>query len=254
MRDLALVLAAAGSGSRFVGDRSSSTASEPKQCKDLMGMPLYMWSLLAFGLNKHIGRIVFVTREDLIESSDATIQNFLFQNNLNEIYARVEIIKGGDSRQESVYFGLKHLENQPPTHVLVHDAARPYVTQDLINEVVKEAIEHGAAIPALAVTDTIKRGIDGFIIETLDRSSLYQAQTPQAAEFQKLLSAHQKARDEEIDVTDDAAILERVGGIVKLVPGTAVNIKITVEDDLTKSRQIAENILGQINEALSSKK
>ncbi len=254
MSEVALILAAAGSGSRFTDDSDRSSLKAPKQCLDLFGMPLYMWSLLSFGLNERIARIVFVTRKDLLESSDATIQNFVFQKGLSSIYEKVEIVKGGASRQESVYRGLKHLEQNPPACVLVHDAARPYVSQSLINEVIDNAIEHGAATPAIAVTDTIKRVEEGFIVETLDRSTLYQAQTPQASEFKKLLSGHERAREEAIEVTDDASILEREKTPVKLVPGTETNIKITVREDLVKSSQIAESILGQINEAISSKK
>lgn len=251
MKDIALILAAAGEGSRF-----SSTAAAPKQCLDLLGMPVYLWSVVAFGINPQINRLVVVTRGDLLAQFDATIQNFAFENGLSEIYERVRLVEGGATRQESVYLGLKSLESQPPDYVLVHDAARPYISQELIDRVISAAIEYGAALPAAPVTDTIKEIEDGFVKNTLqlDRSRLYRAQTPQAAAYATLLRGHQEARSGKIEVTDDAAIIEMLNEPVRLVEAGVSNVKITVPEDLLNSRVLAEETLGQINALIASKK
>ena len=254
MKDIALILAAAGEGSRFSGTAAPGEGSRPKQCLDLLGMPIYLWSVVAFGINPQINRLVVVTRGDLLAQFDATIQNFAFQNGLTDIYDRVRLVEGGATRQESVYLGLKSLESEPPDYVLVHDAARPYICQDLINRVIASAIEYGAALPAAPVTDTIKEVEDGFIKSTLDRSRLYRAQTPQAAAYAMLLRGHQEARSRKLEVTDDAAIIELLNEPVRLVEAGVSNIKITVAEDLLNSRVLAEETLGQINALIASKK
>lgn len=244
MTEYALVLAAAGIGARFFEESST----KPKQCIDLLGMPLYMWSIVSFGINKNIGRIVLVSKEELIEEINATIQNFCIQNNLPAIYKKITIISGGKTRQESVFNGLSYLSANPPDYVLVHDAARPFVSQELINNIVEAVADAGAATAAIPVTDTIKEVEGQFITKTLNRAKLYMAQTPQAASFTQLLDGHRIAIRDKIDVTDDASILELQNHPVKIVPSTRSNIKITVKEDLANSMAVAQELLGQINE------
>lgn len=137
---------------------------------------------------------------------------------------------GGDSRQESVRRGLESLWHREPERVLVHDIARPMVSAELITRVVEALDEVTAVIPALKVTDTIKRAKNGVAVETLAREELYSVQTPQGFHYKALCNAHRAHAGEQL--SDDAAVMERFGGRVQLVEGEASNIKITTVADL----------------------
>jgi 2-C-methyl-D-erythritol 4-phosphate cytidylyltransferase len=127
--------------------------------------------------------------------------------------------------------------------VLIHDGARPLVSERLIHEVLEAAAEWGAAIAALPITDTIKESKDGgeTVSSTVDRNRLYRAQTPQAFHRDIILSAHRRARKEGWDVTDDASLLEHMGHSVRIVPGEERNIKVTTLDDLELVRWIIQS-------------
>lgn len=141
---------------------------------------------------------------------------------------------GGEHRQESVRFGLESIAHRKPTRVLVHDAARPAASHELISRVLG-ALDHAkGAIPALPVTDTIKRGEDGHVTGTIDRQHLYTVQTPQAFDFNALLIAHHRFADEHF--TDDSSLMEHSGEKVVLVEGDPENIKITTQKDIEHMR------------------
>jgi 2-C-methyl-D-erythritol 4-phosphate cytidylyltransferase/2-C-methyl-D-erythritol 2,4-cyclodiphosphate synthase len=157
-------------------------------------------------------------------------------------------VSGGATRQASVRAGLEALVIHAPDIVLVHDAARPFASAALIARAVHAAQETGAAIPALPVTDTIKRvAADGHISETLDRSQLRAVQTPQAFAFAPLLEAHRNAaaqgRD---DFTDDAALAEWAGIKVAMFAGESGNIKITTPEDFARSEALQFPALGDV--------
>lgn len=140
----------------------------------------------------------------------------------------VRMVLGGDERQKSVRNGLALVDTQ---HVVVHDAARPFATVHLVDSVVgalKGA--HGAA-PAVPVADTLKEVRDGRVIRTVERSSLWAIQTPQAFLTDALKNVHDKARVDGFVGTDDAQLVERYGGVVKIVEGTRDNIKLTYPED-----------------------
>ena len=137
---------------------------------------------------------------------------------------------------------METLSPQPET-VLVHDAARPFVTGEMIEETIVAAQVHGACTTALAVTDTVKRVHDGMVVETLDRESLILVQTPQAARFDWLIAAHRKARESGVATTDDAAVLEAAGHKVAVVRGASFNIKVTQAEDLILSELLANRLL-----------
>ncbi len=137
---------------------------------------------------------------------------------------------GGDSRQESVRRGLESIAHRQPERVLVHDIARPMVSHALITRVVEALDRYEAVIPALKVTDTIKRVKDGFCAETLEREQLYSVQTPQGFRYEALVAAHEAYKG--AGLTDDAAVIEKHGGQVFIVEGEAGNIKITTQTDL----------------------
>ena len=147
----------------------------------------------------------------------------------------ITVVPGGATRQESVW---RALQAAPATAeiVVVHDAVRPFITRALLEDVVTAAVEEGAAICALPITETLKRVRDGLVEETVDRSRLWSVQTPQAFRAALLREAHDKARRDGIVGTDDATLVERLGHRVRVVPGLPGNVKITTPDDLRRAR------------------
>jgi 2-C-methyl-D-erythritol 4-phosphate cytidylyltransferase len=153
----------------------------------------------------------------------------------------IKVVPGGATRQESVYLGLVELDNDPrPDYVLVHDAARPFITRELVERSVNGAIEYGAFSTGMPPADTIKRIEGSEIKETLDRSNLILVQTPQGGRFDWLLAAHKKAAIEGAATTDDAAILEAAGHRVSIIRGASFNLKITQPDDLVLAEALAD--------------
>lgn len=151
-----------------------------------------------------------------------------------EMQSAIRIVEGADTRQKSVYNGLLAVHGNPDI-VLIHDGARPFVSEELIRTTLTATQDFGAAVPGLTPTDTQKE-IDenGFIVRHLIRSSLSAVQTPQCFEFSKLLAAHERAALDEREYTDDTEIWGAYCGRVKVVPGEVNNIKITYPSDLEK--------------------
>ncbi len=220
------IIVAAGSGVRM-GE------GPPKQYRLLSGKPLLCHALSAFDRADCVDRLVLVTPK---EEKLSVIRPIMERSPVKKPLA---LALGGDCRQGSVYNGL--LASDPATEiVLVHDAARPFVSAAETARCVAAARAHGAAVLAHPASDTIKcADEEGRVLETLDRSRLWQVQTPQAFSFRLLLEAHEKALEEGFSGTDDAALVERLGRPVLLVFGSRWNIKITGPDDLL----IAEAIM-----------
>jgi 2-C-methyl-D-erythritol 4-phosphate cytidylyltransferase len=151
---------------------------------------------------------------------------------------RVISTGGGPSRQASVAAGLE-LVDAPA--VIVHDAARPFVTQAMLAAVTDRLSQHDGAITALRMNETLKRAEDDLVIETVDRSDLWRSQTPQAFRTEALKQAHTRARDEPFTATDDAQLVERYGGRIAIVPGDPANIKLTYEDDFVVAQAMIES-------------
>jgi 2-C-methyl-D-erythritol 4-phosphate cytidylyltransferase len=147
------------------------------------------------------------------------------------------VVAGGPERQASVLRGLDAVPGDVEW-IVVHDAVRPCVTTALARRVLRAAREHGAATAALPVAETVKRGVDGWVKETVDRQGLWSVQTPQAFAASLLRQAHRRAAEEGITGTDDAALVERLGAPVRLVPGLAVNLKVTRPEDLRLARAL----------------
>jgi 2-C-methyl-D-erythritol 4-phosphate cytidylyltransferase len=147
----------------------------------------------------------------------------------------VEVVTGGSTRQDSVWLALQAAPAAADI-VVVHDAVRPFIDRRLIDAVVAAAAEHGAAICALPIAETVKRVRDGAVEATLDRSELWSVQTPQAFRPALLREAHDKARRDGAVGTDDAMLVERLGHPVRVVPGLAGNVKITTPEDLRRAR------------------
>lgn len=235
---IAAILAAGGVGSRF----SQQLNSPPKQFLYLCGRPMYVWSMMRLASNKRIASVVVVAPEANVSLVQSHITEFIEDSRIQD---KIEVTSGGVTRQDSVFKGLQFLEQnrKVPELVLIHDGARPLVTEQLIDSVIDAVIKYGACTPGAEVTDTIKRVLEGKIVETLDRRELYAVQTPQAGRFLDLANAHRKALAEGWSVTDDASMLERDGHFVAIVPGTPYNLKVTQPLDLVLCEALAANLL-----------
>ncbi len=210
---IGLILAAAGAGSRF-----GSTV--PKQFLPLDGVPVYLHSLQAFEpLVTHSVVVVPAAWKDRVCSET----HQLWQGRI-----RVDI--GGNQRQDSVKRGLLSL---PPVEiVLVHDAARPFVTAGLIKRVIDESRRSGACVPGLPVSQTVKEVAGSTIVRTLDRRGLVLAQTPQGFRRDLLLKGFERAEADGFYGTDESILLERIGIPVSVVEGEPGNVKLTFRNDM----------------------
>jgi 2-C-methyl-D-erythritol 4-phosphate cytidylyltransferase len=150
----------------------------------------------------------------------------------------VKITEGGAKRQDSVRLALT-LTSAEAELIVVHDAARPFATPEMFSACIAAAVQSGGAVVAIPVADTLKRVRDGTIVATVPRDGLWQAQTPQAFRRELLIMAHERALTERINVTDDAHLCECLGIAVELVQGSAINLKITIPDDLRLGEAIA---------------
>ncbi|ORE98803.1 bifunctional 2-C-methyl-D-erythritol 4-phosphate cytidylyltransferase/2-C-methyl-D-erythritol 2,4-cyclodiphosphate synthase [Aurantimonas sp. 22II-16-19i] len=219
---VAAILVAAGRG-----ERAGQSAEGPKQYRRIGGRAVLARSLAAFRRHPRIGPVVIVIHAD---------DRALCEAALGDDAARVHLVTGGAERQISVRCGLEFLAGLPaaPDLVLIHDAVRPFVDAATIDRVIDAAIAHGGAIPALPVSDTLKRaGEDGRIAETVPRKALFGAQTPQGFRFDGIRQAHAAAaRSGRSDFTDDASIAEWAEMEVRLVAGTAENVKLTTREDI----------------------
>jgi len=157
---------------------------------------------------------------------------------------KVTMVAGGEERQDSVYFGLKAVEDKDGI-VLIHDGVRPFVRMDLIKALIEGAEKEGACIPGVPAFDTLKKvNRFGMIEETAEREGLYLAQTPQAFQYPLIIKAHDAAKDEDFSGTDDASLAERLGFPVRLIQGCPDNIKITTKEDLKLANAILFSRLG----------
>lgn len=203
---------------------------------DLAGRPILAHSLMVFQRCPLVDEIVVVVASgDERDCIGSVINPYGIDK------AR-RVVAGGETRQESVFNGLRSLT--PDTDmVIVHDCARPFVTEEMIRDTLEAAGEWGAATVAIPVKDTIKEADDeSFVTKTLNRHGLWTIQTPQTFRYDLLLRAHLHARENDISVTDDASLIEELGGHrVKLVMGTSENMKVTTPGDLVIANAILES-------------
>ncbi len=219
-RRIAAVVVSAGRG-----ERAGVTAEGPKQFRTIGGRAVLARTLEAFATHPGLGDIILVTHPDDLDR---------VQGCLGALLGRVRVVSGGSSRQASVLKGLEALEASQPEVVLIHDGVRPFVSQEVIDAVVGEVTAKTGAIPAMPVTDTIKRMDDaGRIAETVQRQGLFGAQTPQGFPFRPILEAHRRAAAQSaLAFTDDASLFEWLGHPVVLVRGDADNVKLTLAADI----------------------
>lgn len=221
-----VIIVSAGMGKRF--------GSPDKVFVEVNNKPIFIWAAQAFEDIDLVNDIWIVTRKDAFKKTEENIQKF-------RIKKVARIVEGGAERQDSVYNALKLMPHDVAS-VLIHDAARPLVSKQLIQRVLEALTpEVDGVIPAVKLTDTVKWIKKGNIIGgTLNRSILRAVQTPQAFWFGKILEAYKKAYSEGIYGTDDAFLIERYGGKVIAVEGDEKNIKITTKQDMDKMKSILQ--------------
>ena len=219
----AVIIPAAGFGTRMNLDR-------PKQFLLLAGVPVLVRAIRPFLAESRVCCIVVAAPAERLAETRALLDGC----GLDE--SRVQVVAGGRRRQDSVRAGLDVLGEDIDV-VLVHDGARPLVSVELIGRCLQAAVDHGAAIAAVPVKDTLKRGDErGQVSATIDRRHLWQAQTPQAARRELLEEAYAVNGDR--DVTDESSLLEQAGIPVALVAGAEENLKITRVEDLDVAQRL----------------
>lgn len=226
------VIVAAGRGKRM----NSPVA---KQFLQIGGKPLFVRSLEVFAAHPGISRIQLVVPPEYVDFCKSMIPAELRRN------SDIRLIPGGKRRQDSVYKGLLALEDlEEPAEkiVLIHDGARPFVTQELISACIDGVFETGACIAATPASDTLKRSDpEHRITGTLPRDGIWLAQTPQAFFIDIIKSAFEKAMADGFLSTDDASLVERTGRQVKIIEGSLFNIKITAPGDLEIAERISKS-------------
>ncbi len=222
---IACVITAAGSGKRM----GSHTR---KQYLRIGGEAILKWTLRAFARFSWLNEIVLVVPPDDIRKVSMEIVG----PRLNPM--DVHIVVGASRRQDSVFRGLQAVH--PDTEwVLIHDGVRPFVRQELVERLLREAESTGAAIPGIPARDTLKKAQENQVVHTVSREDIWQIQTPQVFRYPLILQAHRRAREENFYATDDASLLEQQNHPIRLVPGDPYNIKITTPEDIP----VAERLL-----------
>jgi len=219
MNPASAIVVAAGAGKRF---------GRLKQFVFLQGKPVLEWTLEKFQAHEEIGGIILVLPDEHDRKH--------YQMRYDKI---VDVVRGGEKRQDSVWQGFRLLNPAKSDLVLVHDGARPLVDGRLIGRVIAEARTTGAAVPILPLEDTAKEIQEGLVVETVDRFRIFRVQTPQAFLYPVLRRALEAARHDRFYGTDEAMLVERIGLPVRTVEGDPRNIKITTPLDL----KIAEALL-----------
>ncbi|WP_173931752.1 bifunctional 2-C-methyl-D-erythritol 4-phosphate cytidylyltransferase/2-C-methyl-D-erythritol 2,4-cyclodiphosphate synthase [Chelativorans sp. Marseille-P2723] len=224
-RRIAAVIVAAGRG-----ERAGQSKDGPKQYRLIGGRPVIRHTLEAFSLHPLVDNIaVAIHPEDSV----------LFQRASEGLNRPIQVVNGGPSRQASTRLALAALEPLKPEIVLIHDGVRPFIDHGLIDRVIGATGENHGALPAVAVSDTLKRGRgDMFVETTVPRAGLFAAQTPQGFPFRPILAAHEAAEKAgRTDFTDDSAIAEWAGIGVRFVEGSPDNLKLTWARDIALADQ-----------------
>ncbi|MDP7180304.1 MAG: 2-C-methyl-D-erythritol 4-phosphate cytidylyltransferase [Candidatus Woesearchaeota archaeon] len=222
------VILGGGKGSRMGGKVNKILLS-------LADKPLIYHTIKKFEDCSDVDEIILVINKDDIDETKLLVSKYKF----NKIK---KVIEGGEERQDSVCNGIRAIENgMEEDVVLIHNAANPFVSEESIVEVIKAVKDHGAAVAAHKAKDTIKEvDLYGFVERTLERDKLWQMQTPQGMKYGVALKAFEKAYTDDVYATDDVALVERIGGRVKVIETNKENIKVTNPSDLV----FAEKVIG----------
>jgi 2-C-methyl-D-erythritol 4-phosphate cytidylyltransferase len=230
-----VIIPAAGLGTRMA---PAGKGAPSKQFFEINGAPILIHTLRVFAGNRQISQIIVALRKNEMSRFGAQLEK-------EKLSAKVEMVEGGEHRQESVANAISSLKAAPDDIVLVHDAVRPFVDDEIIANVIHEVEKHAAAIAGLPAVDTIKqveRAAEGAIItSTIPRERVVQAQTPQGFRYELIKRAFDSALEDGFTGTDEASLVERLGESVWVVMGSARNIKITTPADL----ELAEFLIAQ---------
>ena len=216
------IIPAAGSGERF---------GEEKQFKLLSGRPLFFHTLKLFLQSDYIDEIIVAVPSANVDSTHRDVLSM-------SAGKPVKVVAGGTRRQDSVKNGID-VSDSDSTLVCVHDAARPFVTEDLIQRSIFACEFADGAVVGIPSKDTVKFSENGLVKETLDREKIWLAQTPQCFHKNKLLQALYYAETENLTGTDESALMEAMGFSIKLVEGDSNNFKITTKDDWIRAERVA---------------
>jgi 2-C-methyl-D-erythritol 4-phosphate cytidylyltransferase len=215
-------------GAIVVAAGSSSRMGFDKLWAPLAGAPLIAWSLRTLGASPLIAELVVVTNAALVARMEELLSHLSIQ---------AKVVPGGARRQDSVAEGLEALSDS--AWALIHDGARPFITNELVERGLEAAQTTGAAIAAVPVVDTVKVVDSERIVATPDRNTLWAAQTPQVFRTSTLREAHRRSNG---DATDDAAMVEAIGAEVRVFMGAYGNIKITTAVDLQLANLLAQQM------------
>jgi 2-C-methyl-D-erythritol 4-phosphate cytidylyltransferase / 2-C-methyl-D-erythritol 2,4-cyclodiphosphate synthase len=221
------LVVAAGRGSRFGG-------SLPKQYLPLAGASVLRHAVRALASHPRVADVLVAIRPEDRAAFDSAVAGLRVMTP----------VAGGATRQESVRLGLEALAGYRPEHVLIHDGARPFPDPELVDRIIDGLDQAVAAIPCLPLRDTIKRAEGETICETIDRSALWRAQTPQGFHFDAILAAHRAAIGQAL--TDDAAVAEAAGLMPLMVEGSENNLKVTTPEDLAVAERLVVARLGDV--------
>lgn len=217
---ISAIIVAAGKGVRM-NDKLR------KQYLLLAGHPILAYSLMAFDSCDLIDCIILVVPQKDIDYCWKNIVAPL------KLCKKIDLVPGGEKRQDSVYNGLMAADKDAAEIVVIHDGVRPFVSQKQAAACIAGAKEYGACILGIPIDDTLKQvNTSGFICSTLKRDDILLAQTPQAFQYDLIIKAHENAKRKGFACTDDASLVEILGGKVKIVYGSKRNIKITSREDL----------------------
>ena len=226
-KEICAIVVAAGRGNRF-------GHTTPKQYEEIDGQYIIRKAISPFVHHPDIGHVQVVIHPD---------DQAIYEHATRDMPLPPPVY-GAKERQGSVYAGLKALEPYNPKYVLIHDAARPFISTSLIQKIIDSLDSASGAVPALPMTDTLKEGQNGFIEKTLNRNHVWAAQTPQGFHFQNLLAAHTMYAGQ--DAFDDAHIMERAGyGPIALINGDIENRKVTYSSDISLAETSQERSTSQ---------
>ena len=220
---ISAIVLAGGRGKRMNYHKS-------KQFIEIKGKPVLVYTLEKFIYNKSIDEVILVLPEDEVDYCKKEV--------LQKYSLKVDrIIIGGKERQDSVFNALEAMEKADI--VLIHDGARPFISEKIIEEGIKYANIYGAAAPGVTPKDTIKiKNEDNISVDTPDRNTLVAVQTPQCFKYDEIYQCHRKIKEENAIVTDDTSVVERYGHKVYLYEGDYTNIKITTPEDLILAERL----------------
>jgi len=225
---ISAIIVAAGKGRRMGRDYN-------KQYILLRNKPIVAHTIEVFENSSLIDEIILVVGKGEV---DLVKQIIIEKYNFKKV---ISIVEGGERRQDSVYNGLRAIDNNCNI-VLIHDGARPFITNDIIEEGIDVANKTGACIAAVPVKDTIKVSNESMdVVDTPNRETLWAVQTPQVFKYELVMNAYEKIQNSNIEATDDAMIVEKLGYTVKIIKGSYENIKITTPEDLILGEGIFKN-------------